>query len=183
MEKAIQLFKAEGFEHVTVDRICQECNVSKGSFYHHFPSKNDILLCFYDSTSTHALSMTLELLELTSPINQLWKVFEDSIDRTIALGADLLKHMLLLDIQRGNSLLNPYGFEQDKELQEFANLVKNIIKRGQSVGEIRVGEPKDLIFAYISGLLGVAMNWSASGGGYDEKAELYRLFCIIFCAQ
>jgi len=181
INKAIELFQTEGFGNVTVEQICASLDVTKGSFYHHFQSKNDILLGFYNFDQDFTLALTKELLNFTSPIKQLWRLFEYSIDRTIRLGPDLLKHLLVLDISQGNHILNPYHTEHDEQMGEFNQLILRIVQKGQEQGEIRQNvPPKDLVFAFVSGLLGVAMNWSANGGGYDEKAELYRLFQIVF---
>lgn len=43
IEKSLELFKEKGYENVTVDMIVEICKTSKGSFYHHFSSKADIL--------------------------------------------------------------------------------------------------------------------------------------------
>jgi len=40
---AEQLFKKHGFENVSVDSIVEMANVSKGSFYVHFDSKNALI--------------------------------------------------------------------------------------------------------------------------------------------
>lgn len=40
---AMQMFKKKGYKNVSVDEIVQACNSSKGSFYHHFKSKAEIL--------------------------------------------------------------------------------------------------------------------------------------------
>lgn len=42
-KEALKLFKEKGYVHVTVDEIVKVCNTSKGSFYHHYNSKADIL--------------------------------------------------------------------------------------------------------------------------------------------
>lgn len=42
-KKALELFKKDGYDQVTVDMIVKACKTSKGSFYHHFKSKADIL--------------------------------------------------------------------------------------------------------------------------------------------
>lgn len=42
-EVALGLFKEKGYNNVTVDEIVKTCETSKGSFYHHFNSKADIL--------------------------------------------------------------------------------------------------------------------------------------------
>lgn len=41
--EALKLFKEKGYKSVTVDEIVRVCGTSKGSFYHHYKSKADIL--------------------------------------------------------------------------------------------------------------------------------------------
>lgn len=40
---AMELFSRYGVETVTIDDICARCGVTKGAFYHHFPSKDHIV--------------------------------------------------------------------------------------------------------------------------------------------
>lgn len=42
-EVALSLFKEKGYKKVTVDEIVGVCHTSKGSFYHHYESKSDLL--------------------------------------------------------------------------------------------------------------------------------------------
>lgn len=42
-ETALSLIRTNGYKNVTVDEIVSKCNTSKGSFYHHFNTKADIL--------------------------------------------------------------------------------------------------------------------------------------------
>jgi TetR/AcrR family transcriptional regulator, fatty acid metabolism regulator protein len=41
---AIDMFLRKGYEQVSVDDIVAHCGISKGAFYHHFISKNALLL-------------------------------------------------------------------------------------------------------------------------------------------
>lgn len=43
VEVADQLFYKQGFEHTSLSHIANEVGISKGNFYHHFKSKNEIL--------------------------------------------------------------------------------------------------------------------------------------------
>ncbi len=43
LESAIELFLVYGVKKVTIDDICNNCNLTKGSFYHHFPTKDHIV--------------------------------------------------------------------------------------------------------------------------------------------
>jgi AcrR family transcriptional regulator len=44
IEAALQLFSTSGYDHATVDDISQAAGYSKGAYYFHFSTKDDILL-------------------------------------------------------------------------------------------------------------------------------------------
>jgi AcrR family transcriptional regulator len=44
LDAAIRRFAIAGYEAASVDDICTEAGVSKGAFYHHFPTKQTIFL-------------------------------------------------------------------------------------------------------------------------------------------
>ncbi|MEX2245945.1 MAG: TetR/AcrR family transcriptional regulator [Dehalococcoidia bacterium] len=44
VEAALKLFSTSGYEHATVDDISQAAGYSKGAYYFHFSSKDDMLL-------------------------------------------------------------------------------------------------------------------------------------------
>ena len=44
LDAALHLIRAQGYSATTVDEICHEAGVTKGSFFHHFKSKDDLAL-------------------------------------------------------------------------------------------------------------------------------------------
>ncbi|MDE3094535.1 MAG: TetR/AcrR family transcriptional regulator [Chloroflexota bacterium] len=44
IDGALKLFSANGYDHATIDDISQEAGYSKGAYYFHFSTKEDILL-------------------------------------------------------------------------------------------------------------------------------------------
>ncbi len=44
VEAALQLFSTSGYDHATVDDISQAAGYSKGAYYFHFSTKDDILM-------------------------------------------------------------------------------------------------------------------------------------------
>jgi AcrR family transcriptional regulator len=44
LKAAQDLFSRSGFESASVSEICQSAGVSKGAFYHHFPSKQSVFM-------------------------------------------------------------------------------------------------------------------------------------------
>src|ERR1700681_3835681 len=51
---AARLFLARSYQSVGVNEICAEARVQKGSFYHFFPSKGDLVIAVIDH---HAAAM------------------------------------------------------------------------------------------------------------------------------
>lgn len=49
LHTALALFSKNGYDATSVAEICQEAEVSKGAFYHHFPSKRDLFLALLAS--------------------------------------------------------------------------------------------------------------------------------------
>jgi AcrR family transcriptional regulator len=47
-EAAIKLFSNSGYNKASVDDICAEAGISKGAFYHHFKSKQELFLALLD---------------------------------------------------------------------------------------------------------------------------------------
>ena len=42
LTESFQLFLNEGYKEVSINRIINKCEISKGAFYHHFESKDDL---------------------------------------------------------------------------------------------------------------------------------------------
>lgn len=49
VQASMQLFHSKGYDAVGVNEICQAAGVAKGSFYHFFPTKNDVALAVVES--------------------------------------------------------------------------------------------------------------------------------------
>jgi AcrR family transcriptional regulator len=49
LEVANQLFAKSGYDATGVAEICQSAGVSKGAFYHHFPTKQAVFMELIDS--------------------------------------------------------------------------------------------------------------------------------------
>ncbi len=73
LDAALQVIRAQGYAATTVEDICQLAGVTKGSFFHHFKSKDDLALSatahwdamtegFFASAPYHKLTDPLERL-------------------------------------------------------------------------------------------------------------------------
>ena len=84
-ESAFELFGRRGFDAVTIDEIAARTGVTKGSFYSHYASKNDVVLAacshYY---RTYQQRVHAELAAYTDPVERLERVLELSV-RTCVL--------------------------------------------------------------------------------------------------
>ncbi len=52
LDAALQVIRSKGYTATTIDDICQAAAVTKGSFFHHFKSKEDLALSAVDHWNT-----------------------------------------------------------------------------------------------------------------------------------
>jgi AcrR family transcriptional regulator len=74
LDAANALFYAEGIHAVGIDRVIAEAGVAKATFYHHFPSKDD-LVCAYLKEQDSRIRHATALLEV-APEAQIMRLFE-----------------------------------------------------------------------------------------------------------
>lgn len=90
----IEIFK-EGFQGVSIDQIVAKTQMTKGAFFHHFPTKQALGYALVDETlSEMVLDRWIRPLEkYENPVEGIVKVLKQVIDRTpddhISLGCPL----------------------------------------------------------------------------------------------
>ena len=89
---ALKLFHERCFGAVKVQDICAECGITKPTFYHYVPSKDDILLRYnekaLDTVEAHVAGTDPE-----GPVSQLLGAYLALIDECERIGPDLLSRM------------------------------------------------------------------------------------------
>lgn len=51
---AVKVVREKGFNATSVDELCKEAGVTKGAFFHHFPSKTDLGIATAEAWKLHA---------------------------------------------------------------------------------------------------------------------------------
>jgi TetR/AcrR family transcriptional repressor of nem operon len=73
LDAALHVIRAKGYAAATIDEICHEANVTKGSFFHHFKSKDDLALdaAAYWGTMTEDFFAAAPYRKLKDPVDRL----------------------------------------------------------------------------------------------------------------
>jgi len=66
LDCAYNLFFSKGFEATTVQDIMKMANVSKGGFYHHFTSKEELMLAVFNRIAIQSASLMQVIVDDTS---------------------------------------------------------------------------------------------------------------------
>ena len=160
---AWKLFYEQGYEETTVEDIVFESETSKGSFYHYFKGKDELmgtLANVFDEkyeelmeTMDPALGAVEKLIYLN---HELFAMIDGGV--SIDLLARLLSTQLLA---RGEKHL------LDRNRTYF-RLLRQIIAQGQQAGELRTDRTvSDIVKAYALWERALLYDWCLCGGEYS----------------
>jgi AcrR family transcriptional regulator len=142
LDAAARKFAIAGYDGTSVDDICAEAGVSKGAFYHHFPTKQAIFLALMQGwlamidtglDATRGATIPETLVKMT---NLLPKVFETAEDRLPMFLEFWLKASR--DETVWKAIISPYHHYQE----HFARL----IEEGIAEGSLKPTNPKGYRF-------------------------------------
>lgn len=161
---AIDLFQEKGFDSVKISDICEKAEISTGTFYYYFPSKEAVFLEYARVAD-----------EMMDELSQNIKC--DSYSERLRL---LIRHKVLMFSVVGQKLGNvclvaflKHNDDSFMDIQRsaYANFSR-VIEAGQAVGEFR----KDLDPGQVSSTMryaicGLALHWCCSQESFDIEAE------------
>lgn len=171
LETSLQLFDQHGFHGVTVNQIVAASGTSKGGFYHHFQSKDELLFVIHDTFITYVLKEagaanvihTSPTAKIQAVIHSFVKVF------------DLYKPHISVFYQESNYLKPEYEERIKRKRDEFKNIIFGIIHEGQKSGDFRKELPLEVTAMAVLGMVNWIYKWYQQDGRYsiDEIAEVY----------
>jgi TetR/AcrR family transcriptional regulator, transcriptional repressor for nem operon len=82
IEAAVRLMLRQGFSATTVDQVCAEAGVTKGSFFHYFASKEEVCRAAMDAWAGGWLDilMAAEFPRIADPLDRLERLFDVMVE-------------------------------------------------------------------------------------------------------
>ena len=141
LDVAFRLFMEKGYEHTSIQDIIDNLGgLSKGAIYHHFKSKEDILVAVTDrmtAESNQMLAVIRDRLDLSGK-EKLKTIFRESINRPVQ--NDIFT--VAPDFHNNPKLL--FSLLHDTIDNAAPNYIMPIIEQGISDGSIETDYPKQL---------------------------------------
>ncbi|WP_175615556.1 TetR/AcrR family transcriptional regulator, partial [Piscibacillus halophilus] len=170
-QSSLQLFSEKGFHGVTVRDIVEHCQTSKGGFYHHFKSKDELLYVIHDTFVSYVLNEANQAKKrYHQPVHQLHEML-----KSLVRVYDLYNQHIVVFNQEYNYLKQEYYQLIKEKRDSYEEILKGVIREGQRDGDIRIELPTTVTTMSILGMVNWTYQWYKKDGPktIDQIASTY----------
>jgi TetR/AcrR family transcriptional regulator len=135
-QTAIRLFGEYGYDGLSVDRLCREAGISKGSFFQYFPSKSHLLefaVLIFDGYLARWVT-EVKTKEPSALASERLLYLYQILTTNSKLNRSEEKFYHFITNARHHSAIAIEGIDLERH---FHNYIAEIIERGEQMGEIR----------------------------------------------
>lgn len=177
LKVSLDLFNKHGFEHVSVEQITKACQVSKGTFYTHFPSKYDVILEKFKELDSFYGSVEKNIDRTLPPSEKILMLYQEQMKYlTHVVGKDLLRTVytaaMTNQVEQDHYLINPQRL--------IFQMINAYIEEGIQLGEFR----QDLEVGQIQTIIQRCMranvyDWLIHNEDFDLSAEMAQFTAVV----
>lgn len=163
-DTSISLFEKYGFDNVKIKDICEAADVSVGSFYHFYPSKEHILLAYSEASDEYFKELSTRLDD-SDPTMMLLELVHLKINFLAHSGVETCRKTFIANMNHHD------GHSLDISHQAYASFAE-VLQKGIDnhifKADIDAWEVTGLLRLLISGLL---THWCLENGEFDVYQE------------
>lgn len=178
-QAATRLFGTYGYDGLSVDRICREAGISKGSFFQYFESKSHLLeftiLIFDDSLAKWAAD--LRAAETVALARNRLAYLYDALVVNAKIHTSEQRFFLFVTHGLDHAGVVLEGIDLERH---FRSYVEEIVTRGVETGEIRGDVEVDLTGRLVSMLIGALLQRQFSGRFLPRRRTEEYLISFLF---
>lgn len=160
LDAAIALFAERTYEGTQMPAVAQRAGVGVGSIYRYFPSKEALGNAAFQHAKQALLDRLAETFAEDGPavdtreeFGQFWRGFT-------RYASDHLDAFVFLEHQQHDTFLAP---ESQALAAQIDALAQDFIERGQRAGEIRAGDPEQLVAMAMGAFAGLLKQQRPAG--------------------
>ena len=165
---AIELFKSEVYDSVSVNEICEKANVSRSVFYTMFKGKRGILDYVVSKPQQNDDEGFRRFADAENDFERIWQLFERFIIIALDFGPKLTSRLFIMQFESPQGIRDAVHALDDL----FATLAKNCAKNGI----IETEEPPELLSRIATDLIIHELYvWCSQNGNFSlrERARQY----------
>jgi AcrR family transcriptional regulator len=169
LDAAVRKFAIAGYDAASVDEICAEAGVSKGAFYHHFPTKQSIFLALMQGWLTtidigmgavRAETVPETLIQMTDLLPGVFAAAEDRLPMFLEFWLQASR-----DETVWKAVIAPYRHYQE----HFAKLIDD----GIAEGSLKTTDPQVAAQVIVSMAVGLVLQGvlDPHGANWEKTAR------------
>lgn len=171
IQRALELFERDGYPRTSVEDIVDAAGLTKGAFYHHFRSKEEVLEIIHNDYVDSQVEMCQSIVEHCSePQEQLSQIIRSTI---IGLG-EYRAHVSVY-LQDRRFLTGERRDNVVKRRNQVDRIFSGIIERGVESGVFREDIDSKVVAFGLIGMCAWVINWWRLDGtlSLQEVADQY----------
>lgn len=164
-----KLLKEHTYEEISIMDICEEAQISVGAFYHHFISKDSIVVELYRDIDTTFEEEVFPVLEKYPAAEAVMLYLDKMGEYAEIYGIDFITNLYKAQMNHGNE----FFVSDDRGLpQILLKLIRRAIENGEIKKDIDAEQLlKDLLMI----TRGVIYHWCVCGGKVAIRENIRRL--------
>lgn len=180
LQAALELSREKSFDKVSVREICRQAGITTGAFYHHFPSKEDLLDRGFAPLDRY-MEQALAGVEQEPPPQRLWRILSTYAQFIQDQGWQLISryYQRRLNVPAETASIDPNRYT--------LKVILDCLLEAQEQGILLPGNsPQWLADFFFRHFRGVVVDWILHQGEYPLLPRLeqdYALFHRIFRAD
>lgn len=144
---AEKILENSSFEELSVSQICENAGISKGGFYHHFPSKDHLLSLLIGRQMGKVITERVKPCLNKKNIFELLKIYIDTMMEYLENNPKEMFARWYVALAEHTEMIN------GELAQESFQILYSIIEQGKQEGSIREDLDTDFCHAYVNGTL------------------------------
>ena len=171
IDATVKVLSTEGAEALTIRRVCQEADVSNGTFYHYFQNKDDLLMYFVKDTLFGDFEIKTPPDDITGRVVELYLHL---VRKYQSMGKEFMKSFY----NTNNIALSAYMGETNGRFAEGTIMEKSeeYVREAQGSGYISKNCDAHVICADICTIVkGCIFEWCLEDGHMDVEPALRRM--------
>ena len=174
---AEQSFAEHGYDVTSVDSICRAAGISKGAFYHHFPSKGSVFVALlnawlaeldrqFTAAQTSGESVPRQVAVMASGVNEIYHVAGTKWD-------------ILLEFWTKAKTDPEVAHSMVTMLRRYQGFFQQVLDRGVSEGSLQVKDSNLAATILLSVVLGLLLQGILDPEGQDWGALMQRVLAML----
>ncbi|MGV9292550.1 TetR/AcrR family transcriptional regulator [Amycolatopsis sp. NPDC003676] len=166
LDSAVRLFEEHGYHATSVQEIVAGAGLTKGAFYHHFDTKEDVLHEIHDHFVDHQLDLLRGVVASGGPPDELLRrvMVEVLIEPISVYRAEIAIFMQEYRFLSGRTFA-----EIRRKRTEFERLVTEVLEKGIANGEFTAPVPPKLLAFAVIGIGAWAYHWLDPQGAVTPR--------------